>query len=115
MLKLLEINYREIANLANVVEQPFDDIVSNYREKDQSRVTMLMHVRAKAREIIEMFSFARQESTTTTRVDTADLPAAILIGRDRGRIEHTFGLIIDQSEMLVRADVIVVDRGMRVR
>lgn len=71
MLKLLEINYREIVNLANVVEQPFDDIISNYREKDQSRVTMLMYVRAKAREIIEMFSFARQESTTTEQIQPA--------------------------------------------
>lgn len=35
---------REIANLANVVKQAFDDIVNDYREKTQSRVTMLIYV-----------------------------------------------------------------------
>lgn len=37
----------QLSRLANAVKQPFDDIVNDYREKVQSRVTMLMYARAK--------------------------------------------------------------------
>lgn len=45
---------------------------------------------------------ARQQSATHTL-----LPVTILIGQDRGRIERTIGLIIDQSEMCSLAGAIV--------
>lgn len=67
---------------------------ANFRRyrKSQSRESPIsrddaryMYIRAKVREIIEMFSFTRQESTTP---EQEQLPGTILIGQDRGRIEH---------------------------
>lgn len=87
MLKRLEFNYREIANLANVVKQAFDDIANDYREKSQSRVTMLIYVRTCKGSRNNRDVFARQESTTPEQ-EQLRLPGTILIGQDRGRIEH---------------------------
>lgn len=64
--------------------------------KIQSRVT-----RQRARNDRDVFVVAR------AIIDGTSPPITILIKQDRGKIEHTIGLIIDQSKICSLAGVIV--------
>lgn len=64
-----------------------------------------LHVACREREIIEMFSRVHEEIAPI--ISDTLLLVTILIGQNRGRIERTIGLIIDQSEMCSLAGVMV--------